>query len=94
MEFVVGLFLLFVIFFNVLLGVFNLLPIPMLDGFAVAISILPASARRSMEQLERNVGYGGLMILFILPLATGGKIDIIGRIVGPILRWVFPVFVN
>ncbi len=91
---IVGLFLVFVIFFNVLLGVFNLLPIPMLDGFAVAISILPTNARHSMEQLERNVGFGALMVLFILPFVLGERFNIIGRILDPIFSWVFPVFVN
>ncbi len=91
---IVGLFLFFIVVFNVLLGVFNLLPIPMLDGFSVLISFFPGQIRRQLEQLERNAGYSVLLLLFLLPLATGGRFNIIGGLLNPILDAVFPIFIE
>jgi Zn-dependent protease len=53
------------IFFNLLLGIFNLVPIPPLDGGRIAVGILPLRAARAWAGLER---YG---ILFVLILIAG-----------------------
>ena len=39
--------------FNVVLAVFNLLPIAPLDGFAVAVGLLPRDLSRSLARLEQ-----------------------------------------
>ncbi|MBC8337513.1 MAG: site-2 protease family protein [Alphaproteobacteria bacterium] len=60
---------------NLLLCVFNMLPIPPLDGGRVAVGLLPQGAAMRLARLERS---GVLIILFgvfILPW-IGGKIGV------------------
>ncbi|MBI5946622.1 MAG: site-2 protease family protein [Chloroflexi bacterium] len=66
----VFLFLYFVIWLNVLLGLFNLIPIPPLDGFKVVVGFLPAGIARELIRLE-PYGFGILMTMFVVGFFTG-----------------------
>ena len=85
-----GLFLSAIIVFNVVLCVFNLLPISPLDGFSVAVGILPRDLSLTIARLEP---YGPmiLMILLVLPFVSAGQISLLHTIMSPFidgLTWV------
>ncbi len=52
-----------IVFFNLLLAVFNLLPIPPLDGYNVALAFLPP---RTAFTVQRYAPYGILLILLLV----------------------------
>jgi Zn-dependent protease len=70
---------------NVLLAVFNLIPIAPLDGFSVAVGILPRDLSRSFARLEKY-GLGILMLVLMLPYLTNNQIPGIWTIMGPIVE--------
>ena len=69
----VGDFLYLVIYFNILLGVFNLIPVHPLDGFKVVGGILPPSLYIQWMQFAP---YG---IYFLLILIVTGATDVVVR---------------
>ena len=62
------------VFMNLGLGIFNLLPIPPLDGFAVLVGVLPQRFTPQLHMLEQ---YG--MIILVILLFT----DILGKVLFP-----------
>jgi Zn-dependent protease len=81
----IALFLGAMIFFNLVLAVFNLLPFAPLDGFAVAVGILPRDLGMSVARLEK---YGPLilMLLLLLPLVSQGQISILHEVMSPVIN--------
>jgi len=69
-----------VIWINLILGVFNLIPVHPLDGFKVLGGLLPKDWYRDFIQTERY----GIFILLAL-LLTG----VLGRIIFPIVSFLF-----
>lgn len=79
-EWLVADFIAWLAYFNVVLGVFNLIPLAPLDGFKVALGALPREMARSFARLE-PYGPGILMTLLLL-----GMIPMFGFGLGDIIR--------
>lgn len=83
-----GLFLTGAVYLNVILGVFNLIPIHPLDGFKVLVGLLPDDLSREYAKLAQ---YGPgilLVLLFAVPFLTGYSplADIMGPTVVRLVR--------
>jgi len=67
-----------IILINVILGTFNLIPIPPLDGSKILFSFLPRSAEKYMMLLEQ---YGMFILLFFIFFGF--------RFITPIIFWLY-----
>lgn len=73
------------VFWNLLLAVFNLLPIAPLDGFKVALGLLPRTAANSFAKLEP---YGPGILLVIIALGfLSPNLRVFSMIISPILNF-------
>ena len=79
-----------IIFYNLVLGIFNLIPLPPLDGSKVLAGLLPRSLYGPYLRFER---YGWLILIglvvanFLLSRAAG--VNMLGRGITPPLRFLF-----
>lgn len=80
-------FLLYFMLSNLVLGLFNLLPIPPLDGGRIAVGLLPLELAKIWARVEKAGILVVLLVVFILPRLIG--FDPIGQALGNILPWAF-----
>lgn len=78
-----GTFLVGVILINIVLGVFNLVPIPPLDGSKILFDFLPRKFDYIQANLER---WGFVILLFFIFFAI--------EIIQPIISWLFEIIVG
>jgi Zn-dependent protease len=79
----------FSIYFNVLIGVFNLIPIPPLDGGRIAVGVLPGSLAFPLARLEPYGMWIVIGVLLIVPLVTyqlGGEINLFSMLIQPVVN--------
>ena len=72
---------------NVLLAIFNLLPIAPLDGFSVALGLMPRDMARSFARLERY-GLLILMMVIMIPYVTNYQVPGLWSVMGPVVEGV------
>jgi Zn-dependent protease len=60
-------FLTYFIIINLTLGLFNLLPVPPMDGGRIAVGVLPLTAARWLAKTEKAGIVLVLLVLFVLP---------------------------
>ncbi len=65
----IGALLRFTVLINLVLGIFNLFPIPPLDGSKILLSQLPYNLAKSYQRIEP---YGFLILLILLMIPIGG----------------------
>jgi Zn-dependent protease len=78
-------FLFYFILTNLVLGLFNLLPIPPLDGGRIAVGILPLELARRWARLER-FGILLVIVLLLLPHLVPG-VDPLGDALETVVPW-------
>jgi Zn-dependent protease len=76
-------------FITVNLGffIFNILPIPPLDGSRVLYALAPDFIRRGMEAIERF----GIIVVFAIVLIAGGAL---GMFMGQSIQFIYDVFLS
>jgi Zn-dependent protease len=83
-------FLLPFILYNLVLGLFNLIPIPPLDGGRIAVGLLPLKLAQAWARMERAGIVIVLLVVFLLPTALaefGIRFDPFRAALGRVLPW-------
>jgi len=82
--------LFFIVQGSIILGLFNLIPVPPLDGGTVMLSLV---SPRTAWQLRPVLAQYGIFIIILLILPLGGE-SILGRVLLPITDAIFHVLVG
>jgi Zn-dependent protease len=80
----------FIVQGSIILGLFNLIPIPPLDGGTVMLSLV---SPRTAWQLRPILAQYGIFLIILLILPLGGQ-SILGRILIPIVSAIYSVLVG
>jgi Zn-dependent protease len=82
------LFALYFVLLNLGLGLFNLLPVPPLDGGRIVVGLLPERAAQKWAKLERAGIVIVLLLIFVLPAMFR---DLFSYDFNPVTQWVFAI---
>ncbi len=76
-----------IIILNVILAIFNLVPIHPLDGFKIVGGILPEEYARQWYELEQY----GMLFLIILIFPIFGRVSPISQVISPIINFLLSI---
>ncbi|HML24933.1 MAG TPA: site-2 protease family protein [Aggregatilinea sp.] len=71
-----------VMMFNFVLFLFNLLPLSPLDGYKIAVGVLPWRYSSDLTRYERETTFI-LLLLLMMGVITRGRLDILWTVLGP-----------
>jgi len=83
--------LLTVIQLNLVLAIFNLLPIAPLDGFKIVLGLLPRDAALSFAKTER---YGMMILVLIIMGDVFLNLGILGRVIWPVISFLMRLVIG
>ena len=83
--------LLTVIQLNLVLAIFNLLPIAPLDGFKIVLGLLPRDAALSFAKTER---YGMMILVLIIMGDVFLNLGILGRVISPVINFLMRLVIG
>jgi len=80
-----------IVYLSILLGLFNLIPIPPLDGGTILLTLV---SPRAAWQLRPFLSQYGLLILIVLIIPFGAGGSLLGRILGPLADGIYRILVG
>ncbi|MFQ6058248.1 MAG: site-2 protease family protein [Anaerolineae bacterium] len=80
-----------IIWLNVVLAIFNLIPIAPLDGFKVAVGLLPYRWAYTFAQYE---AYGPALLIFLVLAGSFTRFDILGGVMHPFVNLVLRLLIG
>jgi len=80
-----------VVLFNLVLCLFNLIPLAPLDGYKIATGTLPQQQADALIRYERETTLA-LMLLILLGAMSSGRFNPLWAILGPPLRFLYELF--
>ncbi|MFA5532817.1 MAG: site-2 protease family protein [Candidatus Shapirobacteria bacterium] len=86
-----NIFIYLFILINISLAIFNLIPIPPLDGSKILINLLPSESGAKWEEALNRYGFILLIILVFLPISNGHSLLTI--IISPVINFIFGLLI-
>lgn len=80
-----------IVLFNLVLCLFNLIPLAPLDGYKIAVGTLPREQASALIRYERETTLA-LMLLILLGAMSSGGFSPLWAILGPPLRFLYELF--
>jgi len=77
---------------NVLLAVFNLIPIPPLDGSKILLNLLPTHLSEQWQEIFNQYGFILLIILLFLPIINGSTL--VSVIINPVMDFILKILLG
>jgi Zn-dependent protease len=82
-----------VVLFNLVLFLFNLIPLAPLDGYKIAVGTLPREYSSALIRYEKETTLA-LMLLIILGAMSAGRFNLLWMVLGPPLRFLYQAFTS